>query len=419
MASLSLSSLPRELLRHICGNLPCSSALDFLLVCRSIYRDCNDWTVWREIARQDIESFSGGAIPIVGELDRWKRYVVAATKATSFSGCRSVKDLQEWLPQLAALSHPSVLHVSLWSLSEPYVVMFHSHAVSRAAEPVLPPPSTGVVEFSLHSWKLAQAAAFSLAMYHLSAPVSESDKPYPDELLESLQWARIGDLDQDGYSPEDQDKRATMQHAIANRAIGFFGARLRSARDSILALGLPEPPSATGIPFSRLMKLPPPFTPKSLESFSKCHLPIMTDPSFFVEGEWTGYTSTSTQFGPGYVAMGGAHHDGFARPGRGRAFPDGIFPNGRLFEGVVRFHLVGEDDGNQYRLQSNNFHSELELHSIRLTVTRKTGQITINHWHRLRADFMTTEGVISPFGIMTYLDLAQMWIWLWKVDWVV
>ena len=93
MANLLLCSLPKELLRQICSYLPCPSALDFLLVCRTTYRDCDDWTVWREIARRDIARHATLVISDMGARDWWKRYVVAAIKAIRALGDWKVQDL--------------------------------------------------------------------------------------------------------------------------------------------------------------------------------------------------------------------------------------------------------------------------------------------------------------------------------------
>jgi hypothetical protein len=173
-----------------------------------------------------------------------------------------------------------------------------------------------------------------------------------------------------------------------------------------------------------MMRLPVPFAEKGLETFCQCHLPTMNDPKFITDGPWTGTTGllrTYPENDPTFISIGGIHSDGFDRPNL-PASP-GSYPNGRAFEGAVRFKLIREDDAS-YTLQSNNFHSEADLHRIRLDVDKTTGQLTMQHWHRFDAwlgrELPKTDGVITPFGIVTHINAPGslgLWMWLWKVEW--
>ncbi|KAF2647190.1 hypothetical protein K491DRAFT_784873 [Lophiostoma macrostomum CBS 122681] len=406
MRALSLGRLPTEILRRIGSYMSCPSALTFLLVCRSIYQACDDWTVWRDVVRHSPHYPS---LIFADDADEWKRYVVAGTKAACSQGDWDTKDLEEWLPQLAAQGHSDVLRGDLsflHRLCDAVVdTTFRSASTSR--------------ELDAHTWKLAQAAAFCLAMQHLAQTASDASS----DLLRSVPWFRLVDLDRQEVSAKDRGRLIMMQHALANRAVGFLCAKLRHAlvngnTASQYAAGLYAPPTARTIPFPRLMDLPLPFTPNGPERFGDCHLSAMTDPSFFVDDEWTGCTS---KFGLSEVhvnRIGGSHRDGFAPANSGLSTPPGNFPNGRHFEHVVRFHLVEQHDGNQYKLQSNNYHSETDLHNITMTMEKNTGHLTITHWHPLVPDFITSDAVITPFGIVSRLLLSEeYWIWLWKVQW--
>jgi hypothetical protein len=245
----------------------------------------------------------------------------------------------------------------------------------------------------------------------MQAPIEDCS-----EVLLSVPWVPTNSSEFDPSDQEKQKKLVAIQHALANRIVGFFCVRLRLYRITTPCQdGLYGPPSALTIPFFRQMNLPVPFIENSLESFCKCDLPAMADPTFITKDQWTGCTGLfDNPLGYPFNAIGGQHAGGFEHPPLS-ARP-GTYPNGRAFEGVVRFQLVRENNIS-YTLQSNNFHSEVELHRIRLDITRETGQLTMHHWHRMRTDFMTTYGVITPFGIVSHFNLRSIWLWLWKVEW--
>lgn len=176
------------------------------------------------------------------------------------------------------------------------------------------------------------------------------------------------------------------------------------------------PPSASRIAFHAHMNLPPPFIPNSLDAFNSCHLPAMSDLTFFTNDAWTGCISIVSHVS----SVGGPHQDGFAY-GSNVGSP-GHFPHERAFEGVVQFSATehedsGDSNNNMYELQSNNFCSEGHgsLHRLHLRINNKTGQLLIHHWHPMIADLTITDGFITPFCIVSGL-LPGAWLWRWKAD---
>lgn len=455
-----LPALSTEILRQICSNLPGSSALTFLRVCRSIHRACDDWTVWRAVIRNGGQ-YPGGIVSAgSGNREAWKRYVIAAVKVDQTQQHWGTKDFSRWLPQIAALGDPDI-----WQSAVPFLehlcsailhdatavphLLFDVLDLATRSSPVIayaglgqlcsavlhdatavPHPSLDVLDLatrsgpvSTHAWRLAQTSAFCLTMWNLSmATFPKAD----NGAMELLQTPDFVSLDQQSTtSSVDWQRHVVIQHSLANRAVGcayamicFDRAKRKAASQSLI--GLACPPTSRTIPLQQLMDLPLPFSTSSLERFNKCHVLRMATPDFFTDDDWTGYRTSPGL--PGYgifvLGIGGTHHDGYDNPITGISAPFGDFPHGRDFEPVVRFQLVEERDNGLFVLQSNNFHSEFELHRIRLTVAPQSGLLTIQHWHPMRADFGTTQGAITPFGIVTYFDTKPgHWTWLWKVSW--
>lgn len=422
MASQTLISLPKELLRQICGRLPSQAALDFILVCRCIYEACDDWTVWRDVIYRSKSYPRGVPVSATDRRDVWKRYTIADAKARGFSGPWELSDLRMWLLQLATVSHSLVLQSETLSLERLVDLTLDrgSHSPPSSG-PVLPGTNNGLEtsatkESDTESWTLAQAAAFCLAVNQFS--YRDKHNASIDYSRKLVQWAAT--TAPDPSDPEGEARGNLVvkkQHAIANLAVGSMCARLKSVyatRPPIM--GVCEPPSAFTIPFSQLMKLPLPFATGALDDFSKCHLSATTDPDFLTSGDWTGSYHTLGSSPNSFNPIGGPHHDGFDHPPR--SAPPGFFPYGRSFEGVVRFHRIGDADGTTIRLESNNFHSKATLHKLRVEVNSRTGQLAITHWHPMQDYYMTTEGVMTPFGIVSRMHVSQdSWLWLWKVEW--
>jgi hypothetical protein len=409
---MPLINLPNEVLHQIAASLSCQSALDRLLVCRSLYRTCDAWVVWRAVATHS--GFYPGTLPALETSHRygWKRYVVAAAKASKSHRDYSNEDLRGWLPQLTALRCPVVLQRDPSSLARLFSATLYDPTISRGCEPALDMLGKSFDRIPLPTWLLAQAVAFSLAVCLFSQPPPAGLSRDP---MRTGPWLLPNASDLGVLSRRVDDKLVAAQHTLANLAVGFFCARLRSARAaSASTVGVFPPPSAATIPFWCQMDLPLPFSEQGLETFCRCHRPAMVDPTFFTDDDWTGCTSIPVAGDYWFNAIGGSHADGFDRPGL--SAPPGAYPHGRAFESVVRFQLSREDQCG-YRLQSNNFHSEAGLHKIQLVVDRRTGQVIIYHWHPMMADFMTSYGVVTPFGIVSWLLAPGMWMWLWKVSW--
>ncbi|KAH5786245.1 hypothetical protein HBI88_066770 [Parastagonospora nodorum] len=408
MSKSSLVSLPRELLRKICCELPCAAALEYLLVSRLIYQICDDWTVWRMLVKKN---FYHVETAIEGKSDIWKRYTVAAAKATTLSNW-STQDLEMWLPQVAASRHPAILSKDVSALIRLYNSVFNSSVDAYQDMNLLSLSSERVYANTQADWCRAQAAAFTLTIRYFSTPAP------PDcieDSLESVSWLPIDVSHNTQLSPAEQDKHVTIRHALANRAVGIICARLRihfAAMES--TEGFHEPPSALSIPLSSLMSLPLPFTHNSLEAFSRCHLGVMTRLEFFTHCTWTGCHGIMNSPSRPFAAIGGPHRDGF--PHEGGLDPMGYFPYGRSFESLVRFEMVEADEARLV-LRSNNFHSEAGLHKIFLDVERSTGQIAVQYWHPAKVDLIPMDGIITPFGIMINYNSPGMWLWLWKTEW--
>jgi hypothetical protein len=418
--------LPKELLRQISSNLPCQSALDLLLVSRYVYLACNDWTVWQAVAAQHLPNlrYPGSlAEPNTTSTQGWKRFAIAAAKAERSAGRWTIKDLREWMLQLAALGHPSIVQSDDPSLDQLYSTTLFNPTSAQTNESHPSVTVESVQKSTLQTWQLAQAAAFTITMRYLSIPAPSQSCSAVD--LQSVPWLRTSSFVWDGASKEEQAKYVAVQHTLANRIVGLLCTSLQAARATTATPGhgsactfeLGAPPSTARIPIPRQIRLPFPFASETVQAFGTCHLPVMSDPTFFTNDEWTGCFSLPGQYGQVFDSVGGRFHDGFPRDDIGLSAPPGDFPHGRSFEGVIRFQLIENGGCEYYKLQSNNFYSAGGLHRIRIQVERRTGQLAIHHWHPMVQDLMVTDGIITPFGILSYLNNRSSWLWLWKTDW--
>jgi hypothetical protein len=422
-----LPHLATEILRHICSSLPCSSALDFLLVCRSAYYACDHWTVWRDVVGNGAQYRAGITIADVNNREAWKRYVVAAAKAERGREAWSNEDISKWLPQVAALGHADI-----WKDAVPFLDRLCTAVLQTATtvphfEVDIPDIailalSTDSGTFDTHTWRLAQASAFCLSMRSLSLHSFPEVVAY-SKVLRTLPRPELVELDHPTIPTQDWERHVVIQHALANRIVGCAHAQIRFAlanrsATSQSTVSLSSLPTNRSIPFQQLMNLPLPFSADSIEYFSKCHVPYMLTPSFFTAEEWTGYFTAVVM--PGYSirvdGIGGPHHDGFDNPVTGSSAPPGNFPNGRHFESVVRFQLAEQRHNGLYVLQSNNFHSENMLNRLTITVSPQSGLLIVQYWVPMGTGLLTSEGVMTPFGIIAGI-IPGMWMWLWKVSW--
>lgn len=271
--------------------------------------------------------------------------------------------------------------------------------------------------FTVQDAHLGQSAAFCFAMRHFSPQPPNSNPESIEDLFDNVLWARTTNPYFKEHDNDNGTRTVAIQHTSANRAAGFFCAYLRSKYTKTgLSHGWWDLLIATTLPLSNYSRLPQPFARGSLQDFCKAHLHAMALLNFFTGDEWTGCYRVGGPFPDPFHPIGGVHRDGFDRPDR--SAPPGYYPHGRSFESVVRFRCTDEQDSMRFQLQSNNFHSEAGLHRLRVEVNRETGQLRIYHWHPTTEDFMTTEGMITPFGIESSLMIGNgAWLWLWKVAW--
>lgn len=148
-------------------------------------------------------------------------------------------------------------------------------------------------------WRFAQAANFYLTSQLLARPTPRQLEK-PTQRLRTVQWLRLTDPRGHNIRTEDDSVQHTaMLHALANRAVGFFIEELRwfisnketNGASTAAPMALPTF-STLPIPAH---SPPVPLVPDALESFSTCHLAMMTDPSFFLNDEWIGYNSSERE----------------------------------------------------------------------------------------------------------------------------
>lgn len=411
----SLTSLPTEILREICGYLSISSTLTFLHVSRTIYHACNEWMLWRDLVKQSRRYPSG--VPLVGsegDADAWKRYAIAAHRAASRRReieawtesecwidfkCWTDRDLETWLPQLVVLGRVNLIKSQ------------DSAQFRDDCDSALKSISSELTEemdvLDARSWKRVQAAAFCLSAKDLKRPFSGWSPLQPID-----QWLEIpiGNLEALRMpSEDDQDKLMIAQHALGNLAIGFLYETVRHYLDDYTAPNyspkLFKPPQLYALPFRSSMQLPLPFSADSLDRFSRCHLPIMTDPAFFLNSEWTGYECRLNATGTARVTLVGGK-------------PFGEDDVGDIFSGILQFSLATEYSADMYRVDSNKFfhNPSWGVYQLTIRVEKSTGQLRIIY----RAEEQhtrTIDGVMTPFGIVGRADEGRRWVWLWKTEW--
>lgn len=412
MARALLPSLPTEVLRHICGILPCSSALNILLVCRAINQACDDWTAWREVMLQIAGNLQSSIAACSSARDGWKRYVVAMAANDRRKEPISELEMENWIPQLAALRCLTILPEDHFALRRLY----------QTAAPNIAIPDGGDGQSSPRTWLLAQVSAFALSMQYLVSTTSAEASidgtlfsiPWNFPVLPGPEWREAQKV---------QQASTAEQHALANRAVGLFYLKIRTARETVTssvnfqANLFAEPPSAASIPLSEVMRLPLPFTQEALRQFSQCHVPTMAEPTFLTDREWTGYFGIR---GEGHCALngvGGEHIDGHNRVIGSIVLdpPPGTYPYGRNFEGIIRFRTLEENVKGILELESNNFHTKGGLHKLFISLCCETGLLNVTRWHPLYTQH--APGVMTPFGIVACFGQGCAWMWLWPKDW--
>lgn len=255
----------------------------------------------------------------------------------------------------------------------------------------------------IYTWQLAQVASFCLSTQILANPTLP-DREQPPPLLQSTQWFRLTTKRGVNVGTRD-DVHLVMLHALANRAVGFFFRELcwAMSKGNVYDKHV-EPALPLSFPLATLCATPVPFTPGGIARLSMCHLSSMTAPSFFTDGEWTGYTSLGTE--PNNLK--------FERISSGDPDP---FCNLTEVDRTIRFRLVQEwDGGKKYLLESNPFNYASTVF-VRVTVERDTGYLKIAY-HGVGIPWrMVNDAVITPFGIVHAEDAPGAWTWIWKSRW--
>lgn len=416
MNALSLITLSSEILGHICGYLPCSSALKFILVCRTTYRACNDWSVWRNILAFNTPHYYPFATVDPECRGGWKRCGVALSNASTNQNQWNDTDLEQWLPHVVACVSLTVLERDMSSL---YPICDSVIRSITCASEFSFLPSSKPLKFSdkrEQAWELAQAASLCLTTQTLAAsnPKKSPDDPQGEPPL------KLADLQYYSFPTVELGEGLSKLQTMAIRAIGLFSKQIRNRLCGGLAASRSAGRSAalpTGatIPFTEYMTIRAPFIIDDLRKMNTCHLLSMTEPTFLTESEWTGYLGTIFLNGiTSIAAIGGFHWDGFpASKDENVELGGGRSLQSRRYEPVVRFKVVEHESLGQYTLQSNDFHSKAMLHNMQITVFRATGQLLIEEWQQYCLERQIVGGEITPFGIVIK---SAIWMWLWNID---
>jgi hypothetical protein len=231
-----------------------------------------------------------------------------------------------------------------------------------------------------------------------------------------MSWFRVttNNLRDESVHIKKSEKHMVMLHTLANFAVGFFATQLRWALANGAEtlgpskVGLVPPPIASTLPFNSFLVPPVPFEPESLSRFSRSHISAMTDPSFYVEDEWTGYCAYITESRIWFQGFGGDNPDvGYYED---LAQQD--------VERTIRFELVQEGEDSTYTLLSNYAGTHELAYQFQIVVDRITGHLKIAYNDLRRQLYWDiVDGVITPFGIVTCNFRGCFWLWLWKCKW--
>ncbi|KAF1957384.1 hypothetical protein CC80DRAFT_491505, partial [Byssothecium circinans] len=363
------------------------------------------------------------ALAILSSLTKpdWKRYVVADALASQDTPANQY-DVERWLPHMMVLHHSAALskdNTMLRPLCD--VICDITIGFDLDSEQPWQDLETCVANvplpWDLQTWKFAQAASFCLTS-QLLARTTLRQLEKPPQRLCTVQWLRLTDHQGHNIRTEDDSvQHMAMLHALANRAVGFFHEELQwalsnNATHGASTAGLMALPTISTLPIPTHSP-PVPLVPEALESFSTCHLPMMTDPSFFLDDEWTGYAFSNAENMP-FDGIGG--HNLEVASNRLDELPNPHFPF--RVERYIRFQFVNEwAGGSQYLLESNCYHSHGRMDMLRVIVNKVNGHLKIAHRHPLRSDWAVLDAVITPFGIVESFGRRAMWGWYWKCSW--
>jgi hypothetical protein len=180
----TLIDLPTEILRKICGILPCCSALDFPLVCRITYRACDDWTVWIAVLIHS-GNFPNG-LPDTKDRGAWKSYTIAARRAMASYEHWTTRDFEGYMPQLFSLCHTRLLQSNGLHLEHIYNSTIAKATLAHNGETVHARATGRVGTYTLSIRQQAQAVAFCTAVHYFGFPADYSMAPNSHRRLTRL-----------------------------------------------------------------------------------------------------------------------------------------------------------------------------------------------------------------------------------------
>jgi hypothetical protein len=271
--------------------------------------------------------------------------------------------------------------------------------------------------FSIDTWYEAQAASFCFTttiLYKNSYMGNAMGSPWSHAqyLLETSPWTGIREMDPI-LQPAEYLKLTVILHTLANKVIGLLGARLWTylIRHTPGLTGVSGPPDPKKLPFSNTMNLPDFLEPNSVQKFSLCHIPKMATPSFFEDGQWTGFECNMRQeFEDSRTT--------YSWNGIGADTNNLTQQPHKEVNRYAKFKLSHWEDSRFYVLQSNYFVSARETHSLTLRVDSRTGMIWIlNHSDINDVQKPGRFGVKTPFGLIFGGPRPGYWLWLWKSEW--
>ena len=185
---------------------------------------------------------------------------------------------------------------------------------------------------------------------------------------------------------------------LANLIAGLLSIEIRFAIRNLHIL-VPEgavagdglyPPSPANIPFSKLMKLPLPFSSGSAKKFNSSHLRIMASQDFFEDGEWVGYCANSI--------LDHNYNLFSQRPMRGIFFQT----SHASVDGKLRLDGRGYGASGHFQLRGT-----LNVNSGSAELWMVYANIHAFRW----------AGTMTPFGLVGCFADVEGWFWIWKASW--
>lgn len=425
--------LPTEIIRRIAASGPCASVLSLLLTSRKIHNACDDWTVYKSV----IENHSnGGRQWILGTLilpshkGIWARYALADMLAWQFmaSAINTPREnMHRWAPMLIASHRTSSYFHPDYQLSsvDPLLDFGNVKQLSKSLRGLEDSPE------ALLPFQFCVTACSMFHQNHQRDFDSDLNRMslygsllgYNFEQESRFELSRvIANLErfpQSAFPHEVRDPTIPLTRllSLAYKALPliYYELIIAIANNTVYVPTYPThlpgtqtpfppqparppnhyPPTAIQIPFASLINMPLPFSSVGGRSFSTAHLPTMTDPSFFSEGTWAGYSLSVLEMDddPRTVI--------FDTPLSDMKFQTRASPND---SNIVDIWCEKICDG------------VLAPFRFRGTLWRDSGRIALIQCCVSAYIDITFEAVMTPFGIIGSWTLGH-WLWLWKSEW--